>query len=328
MEICIIKLGADGDVLRTIPLAVALKNKYPESKITWITKGEIGEMLKTVGEIDEVKVIPYSENKKYDLVYNFDFDKEACQIVSEIYADKKYGFYMDGGYPGAFNFGAEYYLNTMFDDSLKKKNKKTYQEMMFEAAEVVYKKERYEIKLEDKEKAYADEFIKKNKINTENLIGIHIGASSRWPSKVWHKDKVKRFIELGKEKGYDILLFGGPNEVKEQKELIDELSNSGLRIYHNNPKNTKLEFASLIDKCKFIVCSDSFSLHVALALNKKTIGLFFCTSPDEVEGYDLLTKIVSPLLNNFFPEKSDIYDIELVNSISAEIVIESIEKAE
>ena len=66
------------------------------------------------------------------------------------------------------------------------------------------------------------------------------------------------------------------------------------------------------------------ALHVALALKKPTVGLFFCTSPNEVEGYGLLIKLVSPLLNDYFPEKSDQYSEELVNSISVEEVLESL----
>ena len=57
---------------------------------------------------------------------------------------------------------------------------------------------------------------------------------------------------------------------------------------------------------------------------KKTVALFFCTSPEEVEGYGHLKKLVSPMLYDFFPEKQDQYSEELVNSISAEEVLKAI----
>jgi ADP-heptose:LPS heptosyltransferase len=71
-----------------------------------------------------------------------------------------------------------------------------------------------------------------------------------------------------------------------------------------------------------MVCADSFSLHISLALKKPTIGLFFCTSPNEVEGYNLLRKVCSDNLSEFFPERSDIYDENLTKSISSEKVLE------
>ena len=73
-----------------------------------------------------------------------------------------------------------------------------------------------------------------------------------------------------------------------------------------------------------MVCSDSLALHVSLALKKPTIGLFFCTSPNEVEDYGVLRKIVSPMLYEFFPEKMDQYSEELVKSISADEVLNAI----
>ena len=316
-EICIIKLGADGDVLRTLPLAKAIRNKNKDSRITWITKGDIKSLIDNLDYIDYVENIAYTTKKVFDELYNFDIEPAALDLAVLINADKKYGFYSEGEYPSAFNPGAEYYLNTMFDDELKKKNKKTYQEMMFMAAELPYKDEGYEIILGVKEREKADKFIQENNLERKKIVGIHMGAGSRWPSKAWHKERLIEFIEILKNKGYDIILFGGPNEKEKHEEISYELNRMGIEICRNKPDNSKREFASLVSICDWIVCSDSFSLHVSLGLRKKTVALFFVTSPAEVEGYGTLTKISSPMLKDFFPEKSDEYNEELVKSISA-----------
>ena len=321
MKICIIKLGADGDVLRTLPLAKAVKDKHKEAEITWITKGDIADLINNLDYISKVIKLPYNNNEKFDILYNFDIEDAALELASGISADKKYGFYKNSDYPAAFNLGAEYYLNTMFDDELKKTNKKTYQEMMFEVAEFPYKKERYSLHLNEKDRAYVQKFIMENNIKEEKIIGIHMGASPRWPSKAWSEKKLMEFIIEAKKRNYGIILFGGPNEVIIHKEFIHKLKESNIIVYQNNPNNSKREFASLVDMCNIMVCSDTFALHVSIGLGKKTIGLFFCTSPDEIEGYGLLKKAVSPLLYNFFPERSDEYSEDLVNSISAEEVI-------
>ena len=326
-KICIIKLGADGDVIRTLPLARALKEKNPDSEITWITKGDIAELIEGNRYIDKIFVLPYNSDERFDELYNFDIDKEAVKIAVEIKADEKYGFYSEDDYPKAFNVGAEYYLNTFFDDEIKKKNKKTYQEMMFMAAELNYRKEYCAIELNEEERDFALDFSKGNYLHEDKLIGIHIGASSRWPSKAWSSEKIKEFIIKAKEKGYEVILFGGPNEASEHAALSQELERKLVRIYRNNPYNTKREFASLVSLCRVMICSDSFALHVSLALGKKTIGLFFVTSPDEVEDYGLLTKIISPKLYDFFPEKSNEYNEELVNSISSDEVLAAVDKA-
>lgn len=326
MKICIIKLGALGDVVRTLPILPALKERYPASEIYWITKENALQLFEGNPYVKKVFSLPCKITENFDALYNFDIENEATAIAKEIKAGKKYGFYSDSGYPAAFNLGAEYYLNTLFDDELKKSNRKTYQEMMFESAELDYKKQHCPVFLNEKDKKYANDFVLANKIDPKKLIGIHMGAGSRWPSKAWAKEKVIEFIIKSGEKSYEIILFGGPNEIKEHNKLFDELNKKGIKIHRNNPNNTLKEFASLVNVCKVMICSDSLALHISLALKKPTIGLFFCTSPYEVEDYSLLKKIVSPMLEEFFPEKMNQYDEELVNSISVNEVLKSLDK--
>ena len=119
-------------------------------------------------------------------------------------------------------------------------------------------------------------------------------------------------------------MFAGPNEVEAYQKIVEKLKKESITIYQNNPHNSDREFISLVNICNSMICSDSFALHISLALNKPTVGLFFCTSPNEVESYSLLKKIVSPMLKDVFPEKCDLYDEELVKSISAEQVLDSV----
>ena len=327
-KIAIIKLGALGDVVRTLPLLVALKEKSPDSEIHWVTKPPSKSILETHPQIDRVLTIPIEIQESFDVLYNLDIDKEATELANKILADKKYGFFSEEGFASAFNIPAEYYLNTLFDDELKRNNKKTYQQMMFEAAELPYAIQHSPIFLTEEDKQYSSNFIEENNINTDRLIGIHMGASSRWPSKVWSTNRLKEFIIKAKARGYNIILFAGLDERQKQEDLILELKKKGIEVYKNDTSNTIRQFASLVNLCDVMVCSNSLSMHISLALKKPTIGLFFCTPPHEVEGYNLLKKITSPMLYDFFPEKMDQYDENLVNSISAEEVLDSIQGLE
>lgn len=326
MHIVVIKLGAAGDVVRTLPLIKSIKKNNPSSNITLITKKDVDTVLKGISYIDSILTPPLTKLPQADVLYNFDIDSEALSLANAISAPLKKGFYGSEGYPLASNPGAEYYLNTVFDDDLKRNNKKTYQEMMFEAAELPINKEPYELILSSQEKKKAKEFIKKEGIDSTRLVGIHMGSSDRWPSKRWSKEKLKEFIKKANSKNYQFLLFGGPNEMKEHQDLSQELKSEGVIFFHNNPHNTKREFLALLNECQAVICSDSFALHVAIGLHKPTIGLFFCTSPDEVEPYTFLTKITSPLLYKYFPEKSNVFDETLVSSISPSDVLTALEK--
>ena len=325
MKLCIIKLGAMGDVIRTTPVLQVLKQKHQEAEITWITAPECKEILENNPNIKQILTIPVEQEiSDFDILYNFDIEQQATNLALKIKATKKLGFYNNEGFPACFNLGAEYYLNTVFDDELKKSNTKTYQQMMFDLAELKYNQEKCQLFLTEKDNQYAQEFVNQNNINTQNLIGIHIGSSPRWPSKAWHLEKVKQFIIKAKQQGNNILLFGGPNEKKKLPKLIEELKQQNITVYQNNPDNTFKQFASLVNLCNHIISGDTLALHTALALNKSTTALFFCNSPYEIEGYGTLSKLISPLLPQFFPEKSDQYDESLVSSISVEQVLETV----
>jgi ADP-heptose:LPS heptosyltransferase len=327
-KIAIIKLGAKGDVIRTFPVIKAIKEQHINSEINLITRDNIKELLENLPYVDKVFSIPFETYEEFDILYNFDIDDEATFLANNLKAKEKKGFFKDSGFVSAFNLGSEYYLNTLFDDETKISNTKTYQEMMFMAAEIPYKKEHTGLILNERDLQYADIFLRGNKINKEKLIGIHMGASPRWPSKVWDEENLEEFVIKSKNKGYEILLFGGPQEVKSHRSLIEKLDAKGIHIFRNNPYNTDGQFASLVNSCKTMVCSDSFSLHISIALKRPTIGLFFSTPYHEIESYGYLNVIASPRLKEFFPEKMDQYDKDLTQSISANQVLEKIENIE
>jgi len=323
-KICIIKLGAKGDVIRTLPILKGIKKLHSDSEIVWITKSNIKDLIENNPLISKTVTIPFSTEEKFDILYNFDIEEEATSLAKKINANKKYGFYQQDGFAIAFNLGAEYYLNTLYDDSLKKTNKKTYQEMMFETAEIPYEKQHEKIYLTEDDKKFANEFLEAKNLQGKKIIGIHMGSGPRWPSKAWSESKIKEFIKEARKKSYEIILFGGPDEKDTHEKFVKELNENGLAIHQNNLENSNREFTALISLCDKVICSDSFALHVAIALDKETIALFFCSPPNEVEGYDLLTKISSSKLYDFFPEKMDQYSAELVNSITVNEVLQEL----
>ena len=231
MKICVIKLGALGDIVRTLPISEALKKKYKDAEITWITKENALQLFEGNPFVKNVEKIPFKTQEEFEILYNLDIDDEATLLASLIKAKKKFGFYSENNYPIAFNSGAEYYLNTLFDDETKKSNKKTYQEMIFEASGIIYRKEKPKIYLAEREKKYADEFFRKNGVNKDRLIGIHMGAGQRWPSKAWSKEKIKEFIKKAKERSYEIIVFGGPDELSKVSLLVEELRKENISIY-------------------------------------------------------------------------------------------------
>ena len=323
MKICIIKFGALGDVVRTTPILEGIKEKFPDSEITWITIPITKQILEGNPLIDKILLYPTEITENFDILYSLDIEKEPSSLANKINADKKFGFYDMDGFPMAFNPEAEYYLNTVFDDELKIKNRKTVQEMIFEVCGLEYHRQPIFINIDEQAKINIFEFIKENNLINKKLIGFNIGSSSRWPSKAWHPECIKECIKRLKEKDYEIILLGGPEEIESMEKIKSELRSDGVIVYGKNTSNSLQDFFALIDICDKIICADTLAIHVSLGLKKPTIALFFCTPPWEIEDYGIGKKITSPMLMDFFPEKMDQYDEELVKSISVEEVLEN-----
>jgi len=328
-KILVIKFGALGDIIRTTPILEAIKKKYGSNTlIYWLTVKEAEPLLENNPLIDKILIyglenILRIQQERFDVLFSLEINTPATLIAGLVNAYEKYGYYFNNGSTHCFNSQANEYLETAFLNTKKLNNRKTYQELIFNAANLEYNKEFLIMKIHENKKQYADEFRKKNNISeNDKLIGIHIGADSRWPSKCWSNEKIKEFVKAVDEE-YKVLLFGGPNE----KEKIQKLSQN-LNVLTNNPNNSYSEFAAVLNICNLIITHDTFPLHMAIALKKPTIALFFCTPDWEIEDYNLnnIKKIVSPLLQKYFFTNQ--YVEELVNSISVDQVVNSLREVE
>ncbi|MFH1365428.1 MAG: glycosyltransferase family 9 protein [archaeon] len=329
-KILILKFGAMGDVLRTTPILFALRKKYGEDVLVyWMTSSGSVELLENNPLID--KILFYNlenvlriQQEKFDILYSLEVDTPATLIANTVKADKKYGFYFDNGSTSCFNKNAESYLETAFLHHKKLQNRRTYQDLIFEACELEYNKEKPVLNLSEKDKNFGKRFAEENNLSeVDKIIGIHIGSADRWKSKFWDNEKIKELIRKISD-NYKIIIFGGPNEVQKQKEIIESMQKEGIYLIKNNPNNSIGEFTTVVNLCEIIICGDSLAMHISSSLGKKTIALFFSTPDWEVEDYGIIQKITSPLLEKYFYVGDFIP--ELAESISIDEVIDILNK--
>src|SRR3989344_2788364 len=101
MNILIIKVGAIGDVIRTTALLPGLKEKYPQAKISWLTKKTSRELLSSNPLIQKIYTLESDQQtilrESYDLLINLDDDLSICKLAASIKADKHMGAYEEQG---------------------------------------------------------------------------------------------------------------------------------------------------------------------------------------------------------------------------------------
>lgn len=305
MKILLIKLGARGDVLRTTSLLPAIKDKYKPAEIWWMTGGASEEIL--LGNPYLKKVIVYEEKKHLELlenlkkeqislVINLEESPATASIASSLDAEKIGFLYKNGSiYPS--HSAEKYWKMSILGPSpenniLKRKNTQTYQDLIGEMLDLPRLIEPPVFLLNKEHERFTLNLFKNNGVTEDKtLVGINFGSGVRWPTKRLPLKKVKELIEnLKKKKNYKIVVFGGKNEEKE----ISMLKNKYPDLIFAYLLPLK-KFASVIKCCSILVTTDTFALHLALALGTRVIALFGSTSAAEIELFNSGEKLIAPV---------------------------------
>jgi heptosyltransferase-2 len=285
-QILIIKLGALGDVIRTTPLLRVL-----EGEITWVTSAAALPFLRNAPQIAKLVVAEdpsFRVERKYGLVINLEDDRPSAELASVAATDRIVGPYLRGNEIAYEGLAVEWFdmsLSSRYGrataDRLKLRNRKTYQELIFAAVGKTYCGEEPVLSLPLR------------KTPTPGLVGIETRAGGVWPTKQW-----RRYEEIA--------------------ERLEELGH-GVKFFQQ--RASVVDYADDINECDFVICGDTLAMHLGLALGKRVVALFTCTSPWEIHGYGRLAKVVSPVLERFFYQRQ--YSAEPGDAISVAAVMEN-----
>lgn len=126
-------------------------------------------------------------------------------------------------------------------------------------------------------------YIKPKTFNKPTL-GINAGATYG-SAKRWYPE---RFAQVGAHfsKEYDIVIFGGPNEVEMAQEIENELRILGTQNYINLAGKTSIEeLCAYIGGCSLFITNDSGPMHVAAAYQVPTVAIFGPTKYKETSQW-------------------------------------------
>jgi len=283
MNILILKLGATGDVVRTTPLLSRL-----QGSVTWITSAKNSVLLD--GLSDNLRYFSWEDRAKtldrsYDLAINLEDTLEVALFAKSVGPREIFGAYADS------SNGLNYTPNSKcwFDLSLISSHGR---------------QEADRLKLRNR-KTYqelifrglglqfsSDRYLLPTPIETglSGDVAIAADAGPVWPMKKWAY--------------YDLL----------QKRLESE----GMKVNVLPKRSSLLEHVADVRNHRCLVGGDSLPMHLALGTGTRCVSLFTCTSPWEIHGYGIQTKIISPLLEEFFYRRG--YDERATTAISVDEV--------
>ncbi len=300
-RILIVKLAAIGDVLRTTPLLSGLKRAYPQSHVTWVADREALPLLKNNPHIDRLLSFDFPsllplEMETFDLVIGLEKEPRGAALASKVQAGEKRGFGLgpEGSvYP--LNRASEYAFFLGLSDDLKfHGNQKTYPELIFEAAELDYRKDEYLLFISPQDRAFAEAFAKRVGLKKDDtVIGLNTGAGDVFANKAWTLEGYLHLIEgLKPDRKIRLLLLGGPKEKERNRKILRKAKGA---VIDAGCENTLGQFSALVDLCDLVVTGDTTAMHLAIGLKKKVVPIFGPTCGQEIELYGRGEKIISSL---------------------------------
>jgi heptosyltransferase-2 len=289
-KILLIKFGNIGDVLITTPSIRAIREKFPESKITILTSKRTCGLYEQYSYIDNVINANLAENKNIvgNLVSTIIGTFSLAKTIRNENFDLVIDFETYSTFSACLSFfsGASTRIGIDFEGSPRKKlysyslpyiqenrhELDTFLELVSLIGAKTTNKET-EIIISKKDLKFADKLIKR--LPKQKTIAIHAGGNSDWPIKRWPEENFAGLLQfLTKRYNANIILVGS----KEEQEINSRLKKENIITDIAGNANLN-ELAAILSKCDLFIGNDSAPMHIAAAVKTKTIGIMNCVNP-------------------------------------------------
>ncbi|MBU1061106.1 MAG: lipopolysaccharide heptosyltransferase II [Candidatus Omnitrophica bacterium] len=284
-RILVIKIGAIGDVILSVPSLRAIRNAFPNAFISVLVGAFSGVLLKRCPYIDDIilyhreaedkgigslwRIGSIIRGKAFDMSIDLQNNK-ASHIVAWLgavprrfgYDNKKFGFLLNNRLRH-LKIGGVGPVEEQFR-VLKRAGINT-----------IGASRRLEAWPGKEDFIYIDNLLKNEWVRKDQvLVGINIGGS--WKTKRWPIRCFAKLSDMLAAKDIRVIVTGS----KEEKSLVRDFMNmTHNKVIDASGKTTITQLAALIKKCKVFVTGDSAPMHVASGMDTNFIALFGPTDP-------------------------------------------------
>ncbi len=286
-RILIVRLSAVGDCVQTIPLACALREKFPQAHLTWVVEPIAAPLVQAVEAVDRVLVVPK----------HFAFSLKAVAWLRRELAAQKLDLALDpqglsksafvgwlSGTPRRIGFsrpaGREIspWLQTERVRSRSVHMVDRYLELLRPLG-INAPAARFGIKLPPGADVKAVELAARPEMRNGYAI-LNPGAG--WDSKLW---PLERFAQVAKNLAAlglpSVVIWGGRREHAWAEAIVARAGCAAIMA----PSTSLLELAAVLRQARFVVSGDTGPLHLAAAMGTPCIGLFGASSGEACGPY-------------------------------------------
>ena len=306
-RVLLIQLDALGDVLRTTPVLPAIRRKHPKAHITWLTRREAAPLLAYNPLVDRVLILGDAtaavlSSLEFDLALCPEKSVAAGALMRTVKATEQRGFSVDaGGAIVPLNPEAEYLYRLGLDNEEKFfVNEQSEQQLVTEALGFEYKRDRYIVVLDDRERGWARQDRRNCGVeDDEVLIGWNTGCGPRYPYKRLEVDDQVAVMRSAwrllprKDKVRFALLGGGREDAARNKAILQSLTDLQVPAVATPCNRGLRRGLSSVAACDVVVSGDSLALHMGIGLKKPVIAWFGITCHQEIDMYGRGIRVLS-----------------------------------
>jgi heptosyltransferase-1 len=334
-NILIVKLSAIGDVIHALPVAYALKQTYPEARITWVVEKAAYDLLTNNPYIDEIII----------------FDKPKFKTIKGLLSNgyklsqqlKSHNFDLAIDLQGLFKSAAISYLSGApkrlvycnareLSDKISQPICGDHQhghvvDRYLDVArhlgckidEVVFP-----MNITEVEAQKAESLANHAGLKLENPYVV-LAPGTNWPSKCWPTIHFAKLADKLYDNNIIPVIIGGPGDNRLAQEIIE---NTKIPPIDLTGKTSLKQLAYIIKKSQAFVGGDTGPMHLAVAVGTRIVTLFGPTDPERNGPYgDKHTVLLASVPCQGCWKKVCPKEESCMSTIPVENVFESIKKA-
>ena len=281
MKILLIGYNRIGDTILSTGLINFLLNKYKNASFTIVTSSISVSIFEDMPQLEELIIV---DKKKYSLHW-LEIWLKTKSVKWDLIVDLR--------------SSSLAYILSCKQKMIFKGN--MYDHKLDQLKKFIGSDDEIKPKIWANDKNYLDIYEKKNLKNNY----ICIAPISNFPGKDWSIKKYTSLFENDLFKSYDIVILGATSDKKELDDInqLAQGSNQAIKNLINDANLIETYF--ILKKAALFLGSDSANMHMAVAANIPTIGLFGPTNE----------KLYGPLGKNNLSLRGDKSFSEIVNQL-------------
>lgn len=278
-RILIVKLSAIGDVLMATPVSRALRKAFPESYIAWVVEKKSADIVLGNPFLDEVIVWERGKgaagfasslgalrrelrSRKFDVCVDLQGLLRSAGVCLVSGSKKRIGF-ADGDEHSPLFYHEKFTVDA--DANAQQRNLDLLKTIGVNSTDTAMY-----MPVMDEDRAFADEFLKKNGLDGEKVVAFC--PATTWVNKHWTPEGWSGVADiLGEKYGVKPLILGSKADTALASKIVD-----GARIKPvvSAGQTTLKQAGALMERSLAVIGVDTGLLHMAVALDRPAVGLF------------------------------------------------------